>query len=448
MLVLSTLTVKAGKPSWVKQRPSDPSCFIGIGVTAKTDTGFYYINQARSLALKEMASEIKVTVSSNSVLHQFENNYAVKEAYESKVQTTVMQTLEGYEVETWAGKDEYWVMVKLKKERYLMNHRLALDKALKTAQMYYMSGKKQAEENDAIGAISNYGKAAEAIAPYPAADLTIKSVDGDINIGISLYQAIREVMGNIEIVPAKHTYQIQFSKQMQLPMVVTAMYQTTEYGSIPLTGLPLAFEFSRGTGMLTPKAVTNRDGEASCSVTRFETNRRLQEIKAMLDLGGLVGETAAANPVVKAFFPPELLPKTMMSVELIKPLAYIEMQETVFGQPSGTMLFDNQIKALLSENFFVFTPNRNEAEVIVNLSSEFAAGDEKKGQGYSIFIVYGDFHISITDAVNNAEYFSDSASSIKGMTPGDYEHALKNCREKLSKHFEKQVLPKMEQIDM
>ena len=44
-----------------------------------------YRSEARSQALKQLSSEIKVTVSSNSVLHQIENDFQFKEQYESKI---------------------------------------------------------------------------------------------------------------------------------------------------------------------------------------------------------------------------------------------------------------------------------------------------------------------------------------------------------------------------
>ena len=47
-----------------------------------------------------------------------ESNFEFKEEYEAKINTSVQETLEGYEVLTWEDKNEYWVMTRLSKDKY------------------------------------------------------------------------------------------------------------------------------------------------------------------------------------------------------------------------------------------------------------------------------------------------------------------------------------------
>ena len=62
------------KPGWVKQRPNDQTFYIGIAVLPKEGREADYRQAARGAALKQMSSEIKVNISSNSVLHKIEND--------------------------------------------------------------------------------------------------------------------------------------------------------------------------------------------------------------------------------------------------------------------------------------------------------------------------------------------------------------------------------------
>ena len=113
ILLLITTTSFARKPKWIKERPILNNYYQGIGVTNKAEAPNSYSQSARSKALKELSSEIKVTISANSILHQFENNNDVKETFEGTTTLNTSETLEGYEVETYENNDSYWVYMKL-----------------------------------------------------------------------------------------------------------------------------------------------------------------------------------------------------------------------------------------------------------------------------------------------------------------------------------------------
>ena len=132
LLILIQLAVQSTaaprKPGWVKQRPNDSNYYIGIAFSTKAGSTIDYIQDTRTRALRELTSEIKVTISSNSILHQFENNNYFTQSYESKINASVMQTLEGYELETWEDKKEYWVMVRLSKAKHKLHKEMKLDR--------------------------------------------------------------------------------------------------------------------------------------------------------------------------------------------------------------------------------------------------------------------------------------------------------------------------------
>ncbi|MFT3740910.1 MAG: LPP20 family lipoprotein [Breznakibacter sp.] len=448
LLSVCSLNTWAAKPKWVKQRPNDPAYYIGIGMAAKTGGEYSYVTQARNSALKELGSEIKVSVSANSILHQFESNYAIKEEFESKVQTSVSQTLEGYEVTTWEDKKEYWVMMRLSKDKYQMNRRLALDKARKTAAMYLESGKKSANEKDFNQALVYYIKAVESISPHVEEDLTYKTFDGDINLGVSVFQNIQQLLANINLVSVQNVYTIKFSQALQLPIVVEARNKRLDNGQYPIPNLPVSFAFTRGDGVLHAEATTNLDGQATSSVVRLISKRRVQEVTATVDIRRLMTESQRQDAVMSAFFPSESMPRVSVPIEVVKSKAYFEYTENVFGQLSSTALFSNRVKTMLGDNYFTFVANKTDADVYIRLVSEFVAGDEKVGAGYSVFLVYGNFRITVFNNQNNDEVFSDGLSNIRGMMPGDYEKALKNCREKCLDAVGESIVLKLEEIDL
>ncbi|TAJ15146.1 hypothetical protein DMA11_02965 [Marinilabiliaceae bacterium JC017] len=438
------------KPHWVKQRPNDPAYYLGIGMAPKTDSEFNYVQEARNKALKEMSSEIKVTVSSNSVLHQFENNFEFREEYESKVQTSVAETLEGYEVETWEDKKEYWVMTRLSKERYKRMRQMKLDKAKTLATAYYMDAQKAIAQNNAFSALTYLGKSVVAIKDHLEEDLTHRTVDGTYNVGAEIFRTIQDVFHRIELAPMKSTYYIQFSKQLEVPIKVKASFYDNQGEVRPLSNFPLKFEFTKGEGLLSSQSSTDRDGLAKVAVTRLISKRKMQEIQASFDFSHILTQEPGEEiiKVLKVFFPVKVMPTANIGLEVQKSTAYLEMSEVVFGDKSQQGPFSNTIKTELNENFFTFTNNKEEADFFVTVSSDFVSGEERKGQGYSVFLVFANFNIAIVDAKTNVEIFSDGVNSVRGMRPGNYEYALKDARIKALEAFRKQVVPRLEQVDM
>ena len=65
LLTVSVSLVGQDMPDWVRQRPVSSLYYIGIGRADKTDKD--YMQLAKQNALKDLASELKVQVSSNSL---------------------------------------------------------------------------------------------------------------------------------------------------------------------------------------------------------------------------------------------------------------------------------------------------------------------------------------------------------------------------------------------
>ena len=438
------------KPQWVKERPNDPAYYIGIAMAQKIGDEREYVKTTRAKALKQMSSEIKVRISSNSVLHQIDNLAGFQEEYEAEIRTSVEQTLEGYEVETWENRKEYWVMVRISKDRYKRMQQMKLDMAKSHAFSYYKDALKAVENSDVFSALNYLSKAVESIKDYLDKDLTHQSVDGTINLGTAIYGLVQDIYHRVELTPIQKTYSVSISKQKQMPIEVAAKFYTNRGEVVPLHGLPLNFTFSKGEGVLTSQSATNHDGVARVVISRLISKSKMQEIKCTFDFS-LVKEAdpdIEATKVFDLFFPKKMFPSTYIALELQKSKAYLQMEEVVFGEHSTQESFLNSVKTILNESVFTFTNRREEANFIVTLKSDFVAGEEKKGNGYSLFIVFADFNISIVNAKTDEEIFSDGFNGIRGMRPGSYEYALKDARKNALEKFRRKIIARMEQLDM
>lgn len=411
------------------------------------DRDLQYARDARSKALTEMSSEIKVTISSNSLLQQFEKNNLFREEFESKIYTSVLQTLEGYEVITWENKKEYWVMVRLSKEKYELRRRQKLDQAKMLAASFVHSARQAAERGEVAQAISNYFKAVTALQDHLGEDLTHRTVNGTINYGVDILNDLRTLYRQIAFRPQKPSYMLEFSRSLQDPLSVQVVLNRNG-DEIPVQGLPVAFTFSRGEGVLLPQAFTDLSGYVQCAISRLISKRKQQEVTACLDLSAILKIENLDSPLLPYFFPGEDLPCTRFGIELKKAKAFLELDELVFGQTDKSLPFGNIIRADLNENFFAFTNNEDDAEYIVKLSLRFRKGDERQGSGYAVYLVYADLHLSIISAQSQAEIFSDGFLELRGMRPGSFDHALKEAREKVLAKFRSDILPKLEEVDI
>ncbi len=448
-LLFSNALYAKKKPDWVKQRPNDSSYFIGRSMSLKQDGDINYRTETRNKALKQLSSEIKVNISSNSILRQFENNYQVKESFESNTFESIEATLEGYEVYTWEDKKEYWVMMRLSKEKYELQKKMKLDYAKKLSATYYIDGLKSVENGDIYKGLLHYIQAIKSIQPHASEDLSYHDINGNYNLGIDIFNAIQDALKKINLQSEKDAYIVQFSKELQIPLRLQATFSDNKGNKHPITNLPLNFSFTKGDGELITSGITNNQGEATCSVSRFISKRKTQEITAIFNALKLYEkENEETKVLLNAFFREESLPITRFNIEVQKSSAFLEIKEVVFGENPNTKTFGNMIKAELAQSYFNITNNKDDADFIVTINSNFIAGDEKKGKGYALFIVFVEFNISIYDNKNKMEIFVDGFSDLKGMLPGSYEHALKNAREKAKQKITDDILPKMEQVNL
>src|SRR6185436_7304031 len=114
----STTDTAIPRPSWLSVKPQTEAYYVGIGHGIKSGTN-NYVQEAKKSALEDITSEIKVNVSSTSVLTQIDQNKEFREKYEQMIQTTAADELEEFEtVDSWEDDKNYWIYYRLSKQRY------------------------------------------------------------------------------------------------------------------------------------------------------------------------------------------------------------------------------------------------------------------------------------------------------------------------------------------
>ncbi len=451
LLLLLFITAIAGaapkKPSWVKQRPIDNDYYIGIAFSMKEGKATDYMQDTRARALRELASEIKVTISSNSLLHQVENNTDFFHNYESKINSSVFQTLEGYEIETWEDKKEYWVMARLSKKKYLLRQQMKLDQAKMNSSMYVDEARKLEANNQPYNALEAWLQGALALRNVLESDLTHRTVNGTVDLGVEIQRGIRDLLSKITIQPSNDTYSVGRAGVANIDLVATIGYAGPT-GNMNPYGIPVKFSFLSGTGNLKESATSNYDGFVSTSISNLGTGIKRQQVVMELDVAPLYSHFEDNEPLWQIFMGKTPLPHATVLIELEKTVAYLDINPIFFNNKEVCKSLSKDVKATLAQSFFKFTNNSETAQYGVKIVPSISRNEVKTGVGYSVYIVYMDLEISITELDTGYELFSHHISGVRGFQPGSYEHAINAACKTLSQQFNDEVIPAIEQLNL
>ncbi|RXQ89031.1 hypothetical protein EO244_14480 [Ancylomarina salipaludis] len=448
LIIVSNSFAGRRAPKWIKNRPVSSEYYIGISVVNKGVSN--YMEVAKNKALQDLASQISIQISSNSVLHQFEDHSGFKEEFESKVQTSLVQELEGYElVASWDNKrgNEYWEYYRFSKSQFALLQRLKLNKAKKMAQNYFEEAQSYEKERDIIQALTYYIKAIDAVKTHLDEDLSVMTFEGSLNLGTEIYKRIQNIYSGIQLVPVKKNIKIEISTAVKEPFLVKANWLTDE-GETELVNLPLSFKFVVGEGLLNKSVNTDEFGYAASQLIRVTSKQKLQKVAVALDVSTLLNPDDEDFELYKMFLTPELVPQCdiILNVERLK--AYMLFSEKIFGEDSSRSILKNAIKKELSENFFSFTNDKDSANVILDVKTNVTKGEIKEGRNYKVHIVYLDCFFSLTDLKSGFEIFNDAIYEVKGMKPVSYNYAVKEAYEQAVEEIHNTIIPKLNQLDL
>ena len=124
-------------PTWIKEFPISSNYYIGIGVSDINANPIEYIKIAQKNALHNLISQIKVNISSQSILLEMEREYEFKQDFKSNLEMKSDDIIEGYElVSTYTRDNEYWVYYRLNKNTYRETRANNIKKASDESKIY------------------------------------------------------------------------------------------------------------------------------------------------------------------------------------------------------------------------------------------------------------------------------------------------------------------------
>lgn len=433
------------KPQWAAQKPINNEYYIGIGKSDKSTND--YLQAAKNNALADLISEISVNISTHSLLHQFEDNSGFKESYESYIKLKAKENIEGYElVDTYEGKNEYWVYYRLSKADYARKKREKLEKAKDLSTDFFEKAKVSAKNYDINNAIIFYVKAFDAIQNHLDEDLSVFLLDeGQVYLDNAIFQSIQEIFSKMIIKPGKETFTITTLSADNEPVYAKVKYKTS-LEKQNLKNIPIVFSFPYLEIDTRERVLSKSSGTAECSIANKAPKGKKQIIKAALDIDYYFGQDAPDNFIKQMFTDRETIPYANLIFEVNELFAYLESEEFMFGEPDSKMPVTNFFKSVLSENFFSFTDNRERADVLIKIKSSVIEG-EKLGQ-YNLHTAFLDCSISIKNLKTGMNIFTKNLSAIKGMKSGNYSNAANDAINKTKEKIINEIIPEIRTIKL
>ncbi|NJN41496.1 MAG: hypothetical protein HC811_03900 [Flammeovirgaceae bacterium] len=422
------------KPEWLSQKPNSGSYYIGIGHSAKDGTN-NYLQTAKQSALDDLVSEIKVNVSSTSILNQMDINKEFYETYEQMIQTTAADEIEEYEqMGSWEDESNYWIYLRLSKQRYKEIKAEQQRKAVTLAMDYFTKAKAADRADDIVLALGFYFQGFYAIEKYLAEPITLVFEGNEILLTNEIYAGIQNLLDRVELVSEPKEFSI--NRRVAVSDHNFTVSARDKKNNQMIDGLPLMAQFEKGAGEVFPEYKTNTEGKSKILLTKISSRDLEQRVGVRVNLVAFAG----TNPteIYSLITQKLVIPKTAILLNVMRPVVYMSATEKTLGAEKQTYQLTNRIKNYLTNEGFDFTENRNGAELFI----ELYADSEKGAASGSIYITYVTATIRVTSMLDNRQIYATTLDRIKGYSL-DYERSSQEAYNKSLEILEKEKMPEL-----
>ena len=406
VVLLHISSIVAAVPGWVKAKPSSMIYYTGVGMAAKTNKD--YMNTAKKIALNDLISEIRVDISSNSILERFEDNKGYKEKFSQNIQSSAADDIEQFElVETWSDDSEYWVYYQLDKKVYEEYKKKRKDEAVRKAYDIWCRGTGMLTSGNLQGAFDLYCKGLKEIQPVANEELLCKHNGDVINIGNELYNSVLSIFDNVSVKADPSSLSATCFHGIDTPVSLNVSRNAT-----PLGGVVLKASFTSGGGELSSIPPTTSAGTTTVKINNVTSRLSRQEVKIGFD-------AAMLNQLKNTQFTP-------LYESLSAKVPYTQVDITAQTEPLKAFIMTGNdtnnslteaIKSYLSQNYFNIVEYPQDADVGITINSEFREGLKIKGELYDMVEVYSSANIKILSYGNNAELLNYSTDNIRSLAP-------------------------------
>jgi uncharacterized protein YggU (UPF0235/DUF167 family) len=394
------------KPTWLSTKPYQDGYYTGIGHSNK-DGSNNYIQSAKKSALDDLVSEIKVQVSSTSVLSQLDVNKEFSERYEQIIQTTAADEIEEFEtVDAWEDETNYWIYYRLSITRYRQIKEEQKRNAALLAADFYKKGLESEKNDERLQAIGFYFQALRSVEKYLAEPVRT-TVDGqEILLVNEVYAKIQTLLDkiNVSVNPSDIAINRRVAQDAHSVMA-SVVYKDTKKNA---KDIPLTASFLKGAGVVFPDYKTDETGKAKILINKIDSRDLEQTVGVKINMDALSG--TANSPVYSLVAKTLKVPSAQVVMKVQRPIVYLTSNEQSLGLDKNNDQISNKLKNLLSNSGFEFSDNKSKADLWLDVKSD----SEKGSVNGSIHITYLTGIIKVATAKEGKVIYATTLDRIKG----------------------------------
>jgi hypothetical protein len=419
------------KPSWLKAEPFQNGYYTGIG-HSKKEGNINYIQAAKKSALEDLVSQIKVNVSSTSILSQLEVDLKLTEQYEQIIQTTAADEIEEFEqVDAWEDGSNYWVYYRLSIARYREIKEEQKRNAVALATDYLTKAREAEQAGERLQAISFYFQAFRSIEKYLGEAIRVNLDDREVLLVNEIYASIQRMLDKISL--KIDPTEIMLNRRLIQSTNTVVAKATYKDLNKPASFLSLIAAFEKGAGDVFPNYKTNEVGEAKILLNKIGSKEIEQTVVVKVDIDALSG--SGKSPIYNLIAQTLNVPRAQVELKVQRPVVYLTANEKSLGVEKANSQISNRLRTLLANNGFEFTDNKNSADLWFDVKSD----SEKGSVTGSIYVTYLTSIIKVMTVKENKEIYATTLDRVKGYGL-DYDKSSVDAYAKAIEALEKEKI--------
>lgn len=431
-------------PTWISERPITQSYYVGIASASKYEYPYNAIEIAKENALNSLAREIRVNVSSSSLLSTLQVNHWVEESFESNIQSTVAEDLEGYTlVGTYEDKNEAWVYYQLNKAEYariLENRKRA---ALGIAYGHYLDAERMVSSGEIPLAIERYLLGLDAMNHYLGELNPYTGDDGvEFQLDRALLNGITESISKLKVTTFINSVELTLEDNYTDQITIGVTYEGEPVAGVPLTytyargnistktygieGVG-SVSYSKGSVPFNGRAITTHDGSATLQLQGFDAGTRYSELEVYVDVSDLASILQPLSPlkplVENINSTPLILP-----INLEVPKVVVTGREKMYGNSSRSKILIPAVKEALIEKGIEVVSRDTPGALTLKVNADTQLG----GGGHGFTTAYLTATIVLKDMEGNT-VMQKNFDRVKGIQSGKEQAANEAYRKAAKK---------------
>lgn len=344
-------------PNWITQKPVDSEYYYGIGASPITED-LSHIAIAKNRALADLASDVEVTISSNSILYVMERAYKLDEHFEEQIKVAVSEQFSNLEVvAVFENQVEYWVLYRANKADWLANKQAKKNIALEKTFAWYNQAK---ATNNFQQRYVLLAKAIDMLQPYWNERCMIKTEQDSIALDNAITSELRSLVTNIKIA-AQNDLWLNFDNGFKTNAQLNS-FCPINGNVLPVTNATFEINFIDQTVNI----ISDVNGKINypIKVNNFNNQEGLLQVKP--NLNPLTNEIC--SELTQQLLANITAPHFVFEWQVEPPAIYIETNPAFI--PYATTL-----KQVLLEQGFTLSTSKKEANIILSGQVESSTND-------------------------------------------------------------------------